>query len=53
MRLPQPMGTMLTMVSPQLSWLMRIMLTPTKISPTTLPRIRRRNFSIITIVLLR
>jgi len=40
---------MMIMVEPQFFWLMRIMLTPTKISPTILLLIRRRNSTIITI----
>ena len=46
MRLPLPMTTT---VRPQFLWLMRTMLTPTKISPMILHRIRRRNSIIITI----
>ena len=46
MRLPLPMTTT---VRPQFLWLMRTMLTPTKLSPTILPRIPRRNSIIITI----
>jgi hypothetical protein len=46
MRLPLPMTTT---VRPQFLWLMRTMLTPTKIYPTIRHRILRRNSIIITI----